>query len=62
MLARLVDQTFDREVEVLKANRVERGLKASSAYYNQVWARDSFISFLGENILGEGKVFLLTSG
>ncbi len=53
MLARIVNQTFNRAVQVLKENCVERGLKASSGYYNQIWARDSFISFLGANMLGD---------
>lgn len=50
-MARLVDQTYEGAIELLKANMVERGLKASSAYYNQIWARDSFISFLGANLV-----------
>ncbi|MGP8126166.1 MAG: hypothetical protein ACLQEQ_09960 [Nitrososphaerales archaeon] len=49
-MARLVDQTFKRSVELLRANAVEGGLKASTAYYNQIWARDSFISFMGANL------------
>ncbi len=36
---------------MLKRNATPRGLKASSAYYNQVWARDSFITFVCSNIL-----------
>lgn len=42
---------FDDAVKVLKANSVEMGLRASMAYYNQIWARDAFISFLGANQL-----------
>ncbi len=34
---------------MLRRNATQRGLKASHAYYNQVWARDAFISFLGAN-------------
>ncbi|MBI3859355.1 MAG: hypothetical protein HY296_03835 [Thaumarchaeota archaeon] len=45
--------TFDRAVALLRRNCVDEGLKASSAYYNQVWARDSFISFLGANLLAD---------
>ncbi|MDG7011188.1 MAG: hypothetical protein JRN57_03615 [Nitrososphaerota archaeon] len=47
----LVDETYQRAVEVLKRNATQRGLKASHAYYNQVWARDAFISFLGANLV-----------
>ncbi len=32
---------------------MEKGLRTSAAYYNQIWARDSFISFLGANIMGD---------
>lgn len=42
-------QLYDRAVDVLRRNATQRGLKASDAYYNQVWARDAFISFLGAN-------------
>ena len=52
-MSRFIYRTFDRAVEVLRSNTVEKGLRASSAYYNQVWARDSFISFLGANMLGD---------
>ena len=52
-MARLVPDTFDRAVELLKSNCVEQGIKASTSYYNQVWARDSFITFLGANLLGD---------
>ncbi len=34
---------------MLRRNATQRGLKASHAYYNQVWARDAFISFMGAN-------------
>lgn len=49
----LVDETYARAVDVLKKNATPRGLKASHAYYNQVWARDSFVSFLGANMIGD---------
>jgi len=48
-----VDNTYQRAVEVLRRNATQRGLKASHAYYNQVWARDAFISFLGANLVGD---------
>ena len=38
---------------MLKGNCVPKGIKASKAYYHQIWARDSFISFLGANLLGD---------
>jgi glycogen debranching enzyme len=50
-LGELVESTHQRAIEVLKRNATRRGLKASLAYYNQVWARDAFISFLGANLL-----------
>ena len=49
--SKTVDRTFEQAVGLLKDNCVQRGMKASVAYYNQVWARDSFISFLGANLL-----------
>ncbi len=55
-LARLVDEMFDRAVDVLAGNVVEKGLRTSAAYYNQIWARDSFISFLGANVIGDEKL------
>jgi glycogen debranching enzyme len=50
-VSKLVDRTFDNAIAVLKENMVEKGLRTSAAYYNQIWARDSFISFLGANLL-----------
>ena len=47
------DSTYQRAIEVLRRNATQRGLKASHAYYNQVWARDAFISFLGANMVGD---------
>ncbi|MDG6985309.1 MAG: hypothetical protein JRM73_01000 [Nitrososphaerota archaeon] len=46
-----MESTYLRAVGVLRRNATERGLKASHAYYNQVWSRDAFISFLGANLL-----------
>jgi glycogen debranching enzyme len=48
--------TFDRAVAVLKGNIVKEGLRASAAYYNQVWARDAFISLLGANLLKDKEL------
>lgn len=45
-----------RAVEVLKKNIVKEGLRTSAAYYNQVWARDAFISFLGANMLQDAQL------
>jgi len=36
---------------VLKGNWTGKGMKASRSYYHQIWARDSFISFLGANLM-----------
>ncbi len=52
-MAKLVEDTFGRAINLLKANSTKYGIKASSSYYNQVWARDSFISFLGGNMLDD---------
>jgi glycogen debranching enzyme len=40
-------------VELLKSNFTGKGVKASTSYYHQIWARDSFISYLGANLLGD---------
>jgi len=50
-MTNLTDATFERAIEVLKSNSSKWGIKASASYYNQVWARDAFISFLGSNML-----------
>ena len=50
-MTNLTDATFERAIEVLRSNSTKWGVKASASYYNQVWARDSFISFLGSNML-----------
>lgn len=50
-MSKLVESAYQRAVEVLRRNATQRGLKASHAYYNQVWARDAFISFLGANLV-----------
>ncbi len=50
-MSELVESTYERAVEVLRRNATQRGLKASHAYYNQIWARDAFISFLGANLV-----------
>ena len=55
-MARIVGSAFDAAIEVLRRNSVEGGLRASANYYNQVWARDSFISFQGANLLGDEKL------
>ena len=47
----IADDSYQNAVEVLRRNATQRGLKASHAYYNQVWARDAFISFLGGNLV-----------
>jgi glycogen debranching enzyme len=46
-----VEAAYTRAIEVLRRNATQRGLKASHAYYNQVWARDAFISLLGANMV-----------
>ncbi|HME18477.1 MAG TPA: amylo-alpha-1,6-glucosidase [Nitrososphaerales archaeon] len=49
----LVKTVFDRAVELLKNNFAGKGIKASTSYYHEIWARDSFISYLGANLLGD---------
>lgn len=51
-----VNEVLERAVGVLRENVTPHGLKASKAYYNQVWARDSFITFLGSNLLGDEEL------
>jgi hypothetical protein len=51
-----VKETYDRAIEVLRRNCMERGIRASTDYYNQVWARDSFITFLGANMLEDEQL------
>lgn len=50
-MTRIIEETFERASDVLRKNATEHGLRTSMAYYNQIWARDSFISFLGANSL-----------
>jgi glycogen debranching enzyme len=52
-LSSRVESAYQRAIEVLRRNATQRGLKASHAYYNQVWARDAFISFLGANLVND---------
>ncbi len=64
----IIDDTVNRAIEVLKGNSTEFGLRASQSYYQQVWARDAFISFLGANMLRDpalidsAKTTLMTLG
>jgi glycogen debranching enzyme len=48
-LSSKVEQTYQEALGVLRRNAVKRGLRTSHAYYNQIWSRDAFISFLGAN-------------
>ena len=52
-MSALDEATYQSAVEVLRRNATQRGLRASHAYYNQVWARDAFISFLGANMIND---------
>ena len=52
----LAESTYQGALEVLRENITPRGLKASRAYYNQVWARDAFISFLGGNLADDPRL------
>ncbi len=65
---RIIEETYVRAVELLKRNSTDKGIKAADTVYNQVWARDSFITFLGANMLEDpvllkaAKNTLLTLG
>jgi glycogen debranching enzyme len=50
-LSNQASSSYERAIEVLRRNATQRGLKASHAYYNQVWARDAFISLMGANMV-----------
>ena len=50
-LSSSIDATYQKALGVLRGNTTQRGLRASKTYYNQVWARDAFISFLGANLV-----------
>ena len=52
-----VEETFERARQVLIENSTEHGIKAASTLYNQIWSRDSFITFIGSNMLGEERLF-----
>jgi glycogen debranching enzyme len=54
--ARLADETYQKAAEVLKGNCGEEGIRASDRGYNEVWCRDSFITFIGANMLGEAEL------
>ena len=54
--ASLTEETYGAALGVLRGNVTPHGLRTSQAYYNQIWARDSFISFLGGNHAGDSKV------
>jgi glycogen debranching enzyme len=55
-MTKSVETTLDKAVTVLKTNIVKEGLRASAAYYNQVWARDAFISLIGANLLRDEEL------
>ena len=52
----IAEDACQRAVEVLRRNATQRGLKASHAYYNQIWARDAFVSFLGANMVQDSAL------
>ena len=51
-----VTETFEKARKVLIDNSTEHGIKAASTIYNQIWSRDSFITFIGSNMLGEERL------
>jgi glycogen debranching enzyme len=52
----LVDESHEAAIGVLKRNTTSYGLKASENYYNKVFSRDAFISFLGANLLQDEEL------
>jgi glycogen debranching enzyme len=50
------EEMFNRAVDILKTNSTSNGIRAAATVYNQVWSRDSFITFLGANLLGDQKL------
>lgn len=58
-MSKLIDTTFEGAIDVLRRNSVREGLRTSAAYYNQIWARDAFISFLGANPLRDRELLQL---
>ncbi len=55
-MAKIADEMFGRALDVLSQNAVGKGLRTSAAYYNQIWVRDSFISFLGANMIADARL------
>ena len=53
----LIDEAYQRAVEVLEACMDKKGMKASAFAdgYPQVWARDSMITFLGASLIESDK-------
>ena len=51
MNTNIKEEMFEKAVSILKSNSSESGLKAAATVYNQIWSRDSFITFLGANML-----------
>ncbi len=65
---KLIEETYVKAIEVLRNNSTEKGIKAADVGYNQIWARDSFITFIGSNMIEDpvllkaAKNTLLTLG
>ena len=65
---RLIEETYVKAIEILRRNSTEKGIKAADVGYNQIWARDSFITFIGSNMIEDpvllkaAKNTLLTLG
>jgi len=52
----LIDQCYLKAIEILKRNSTKFGFRASSEYYNSIWARDGAITILGSILLEDKKL------
>jgi glycogen debranching enzyme len=55
-VTKLLNEMYERAVQVLRENSTPFGLRASATYYSQIWARDVFISSLGADLLDDQVV------
>jgi len=52
----IIEKAFGRSVELLRKNANKGGFKASSDYYEQIWARDGAIACLAAYYLGDREL------
>lgn len=56
MAARIIEQCYEKSIEVLKRNTTKLGIRASETKYNSIWARDGAICTLGACISGNRQL------